>query len=219
MYEPTGRQLPHLAFLWPAVAAASASEIAASIAKQFVDLAVGRRTTNRAARADMGDAQHDRARIEDGAAARFQHRSRTACRLCCARLLRCTAPPLPIWRPGIAWSWHCAPPGWAAVRDRLALGRRPTCAFSPSTTISPTSTCWSTSRRRRRSDRALPGRLDVAALRRAVSRQGAQAGAGRRAHRHRRRPSGLSALTDASPLALFHELVKLGDGRVLGRRC
>jgi poly(3-hydroxybutyrate) depolymerase len=29
--------------------------------------------------------------------------------------------------------------------------------------------------------------------------------------------SALSTLTDASPLAVFHELVKLGDGRVLGR--
>ena len=36
MYEPSGRQLPHLAFLWPALAAASASEFAGSIAKQFV---------------------------------------------------------------------------------------------------------------------------------------------------------------------------------------
>ena len=38
MYEPTGRQLQHLAFLWPALAAASASEIAGSIAKQFIGL-------------------------------------------------------------------------------------------------------------------------------------------------------------------------------------
>jgi poly(3-hydroxybutyrate) depolymerase len=30
--------------------------------------------------------------------------------------------------------------------------------------------------------------------------------------------SALSALADASPLALFHELVKLGDGRVIGRK-
>src|ERR1039458_10201923 len=30
--------------------------------------------------------------------------------------------------------------------------------------------------------------------------------------------SALSALADASPLALFHELVKLGDGRVLGQK-
>jgi poly(3-hydroxyalkanoate) synthetase len=31
-------------------------------------------------------------------------------------------------------------------------------------------------------------------------------------------PSGLTALVDASPLAFFHELVKLGDGRVIGQK-
>jgi len=41
MYEPTGREFPHLAFLWPAFAAASASEAAALIAKQFAGFAVG----------------------------------------------------------------------------------------------------------------------------------------------------------------------------------
>lgn len=41
MYEPTGRQFSQLAFVWPALAAASASEFAASAAKQFVGLAFG----------------------------------------------------------------------------------------------------------------------------------------------------------------------------------
>lgn len=41
MYEPAGGPLPQLAFLWPALAAASVGEIAEAIAKQFVDLAVG----------------------------------------------------------------------------------------------------------------------------------------------------------------------------------
>jgi poly(3-hydroxyalkanoate) synthetase len=41
MYEPAGRQFPSLAYLWSAFAAASASDIAALIAKQFADLAVG----------------------------------------------------------------------------------------------------------------------------------------------------------------------------------
>jgi poly(3-hydroxyalkanoate) synthetase len=39
MYEPTGH--PNFAFLWPAIAAASASEMAAAFAKQFTNLAVG----------------------------------------------------------------------------------------------------------------------------------------------------------------------------------
>lgn len=41
MDEPSGREFPFIAFFWPALAAASASEFAASMAKQFVDLAVG----------------------------------------------------------------------------------------------------------------------------------------------------------------------------------
>ncbi len=41
MYEPAGRHFPYLAFLWPAFAAASASEMAALAAKQFADFAVG----------------------------------------------------------------------------------------------------------------------------------------------------------------------------------
>ncbi len=41
MYEPAGRQFPNLAFLWPAFAAAAASEMAALAAKQFADFAVG----------------------------------------------------------------------------------------------------------------------------------------------------------------------------------
>lgn len=41
MYDPAGRQYPNLAFLWPAFAAAAASEMAGLVAKQFADLAVG----------------------------------------------------------------------------------------------------------------------------------------------------------------------------------
>ncbi len=41
MYDPAARRSPNLAFLWPAVAAASMSEMAGLLAKQFGDLAVG----------------------------------------------------------------------------------------------------------------------------------------------------------------------------------
>ncbi len=41
MYEPTRNPLPQLAFLWPALAAASASEAAALMARQFAELAGG----------------------------------------------------------------------------------------------------------------------------------------------------------------------------------
>lgn len=41
MYEPTGRSFPNLAFLWPAFAAAATSEMAAAMAKQCANFAVG----------------------------------------------------------------------------------------------------------------------------------------------------------------------------------
>ncbi len=41
MYDPLGRRSPNLAFLWPALAAAAASDIAALTAKRFADFAVG----------------------------------------------------------------------------------------------------------------------------------------------------------------------------------
>jgi len=41
MYEPAGRHVRSLAFLWPAFVASTASEIAAQFAKQFTGLAVG----------------------------------------------------------------------------------------------------------------------------------------------------------------------------------
>ncbi len=41
MYEPARFRSPHLAFLWPAMVAASASDMAALIARHFADFAVG----------------------------------------------------------------------------------------------------------------------------------------------------------------------------------
>jgi poly(3-hydroxyalkanoate) synthetase len=41
MYDPAAHRTPNLAFFWPALAAASASEFAAAAAKHFMDLAIG----------------------------------------------------------------------------------------------------------------------------------------------------------------------------------
>ena len=41
MYDPAGHHIPNLALLWPAFAAASASEMAALVARQLTSLAVG----------------------------------------------------------------------------------------------------------------------------------------------------------------------------------
>lgn len=41
MYDPRGRRSANLAFLWPAIAAAAASDMAALVARRFADFAVG----------------------------------------------------------------------------------------------------------------------------------------------------------------------------------
>jgi poly(3-hydroxybutyrate) depolymerase len=41
MYQPASHHAPNAAFLWPALLAASASEIAGHFAKQFSNLAIG----------------------------------------------------------------------------------------------------------------------------------------------------------------------------------
>ena len=41
MYDPAGHHIPNLALLWPAFAAASASEMAALVARQLTSLAIG----------------------------------------------------------------------------------------------------------------------------------------------------------------------------------
>lgn len=41
MYDPPGRLFSHLAFMWPALAATSASEFAAALAKNWTELALG----------------------------------------------------------------------------------------------------------------------------------------------------------------------------------
>ena len=75
----------------------------------------------------------------------------------------------------------------AAVRHRLALGHAGDALPAHRRLSRRAQRRGRPARRQRRSRRAVPGRLAVAALCRAVSRQGAQAGAGRRADRYRRR--------------------------------
>ncbi len=41
MYELSGRQFPYVTYLWPALAAATASNFSASLTRHFVDLAIG----------------------------------------------------------------------------------------------------------------------------------------------------------------------------------
>ena len=47
MYEVSRAQFPALAFLWPALAAESASEFASAMARELVNLAIGSETESK----------------------------------------------------------------------------------------------------------------------------------------------------------------------------
>jgi poly(3-hydroxybutyrate) depolymerase len=216
MYEPTGRQLPHLAFLWPALAAASASEIAGSIAKQFISLTGA----------------------EDGPATRepdWATPNTIALELKTVRLhdfstVQAGVPTL-----------LCAPYALhgAAIVD-MAPGHSLVAALRKAGMTRLFVTDWRSANADMRflaiddylADLnvlvdQLGGTIDLIGL--------CQGGwlsllyAARFPAKVRKlvlvgapidiaaAPSGLYALTDASPLTLFQELVKLGDGRVLGQ--
>ena len=217
MYQPTARQLPQLAFLWPAFAAAAASEMAAAAAKRFADLAVG--PDGPAAREPNWATAHTIAlelktvRLRDfSIEAKGSPTSHARRWPCMARLS-------PILRLVTAWSRHAAA-GWAAaaLRGRLAHGKPLTCASSGSTSILPTLTFVD----------EIGGPVDLVGL--------CQGGwmallyAARFPAKVRKlvlagapvditaAPSALSRLADASPLAVFRELVRLGDGVLPGRK-
>ena len=71
-------------------------------------------------------------------------------------------------------------------------------------------------RRTGRSCRAVPGRMAVAGLCRAFSGQGAAAGAGRRAGRHRQRRQESRGWWPRLPQEAFEQMVRQGDGLVSG---
>jgi poly(3-hydroxybutyrate) depolymerase len=218
MYEPMGRQFPQVAFMWPALAAASASEIAALVAKQFVDLAVG---------------------IEDGPAAcepKWITPNTIALELKSVRLRDFTTAQQGI--PGLL----CAPFALhAATITDLAPEHSLVAALHDAGLRRLFVTDW----RSANADMCflgidnyladlnvlidqLGGTVDLVGLCQggwmsliyatrfpAKVRKLILAGAPIDIAAER---SGLSALVDASPLAVFRELVKLGDGRVLGHK-
>jgi hypothetical protein len=218
MYEPTGRQDLRLAFMWPAFAAASASEIAALLAKGFVNFAMG---------------------AEDGSAPRepiWATPNTVALELKTVRLRDFSTA-----KDGVA-TLLCAPFALhgAAVAD-LAPGHSLVVALRDAGLRRLFVTDW----RSATMDMRLLGIDDyLADLNVLVDRLGGsvdlvglcQGGwlallyAARFPAKVRKLvlagapidiaagQSALSALADASPLALFHELVTLGDGRVLGHK-
>ena len=217
MYEASGRQLPHLAFLWPALAAASASELAGSIAKQFIglagtpaDLAAGREpdwaTPNKIA------LELKTVRLRD-----FSIASEGVPTLLCAPYALHGAGIVDL-APGhslvealregglerlFVTHWRSADANmrFLAIDDYLADlnvlldqlgGRVDLIGLCQGGWMSLLYAARFPAKVRRLVLAGAP--IDIAAA-----------------------PSGLSALADASPLSLFQELVKLGDGRVLGQ--
>src|SRR5512141_706297 len=217
MYEPTGRQPPHLAFLWPALAAASASEIAGSIAKQFIGL--------------TGTTEDDTATREpDWATPNTVALDLKTVRLRDFSTAQQDVPTL-----------LCAP---YALHGAGIVDLAPAQSLVAALRTAGITNLFVTHWRSADADmRFLPiddyladlnvlvdqlgGRVDLVGL--------CQGGwlsllyAARFPAKVRKlvlagapidiaaAPSGLSAITDASPLSLFQELVRLGGGRVLGR--
>ena len=218
MNEPTGRQLPPVAFLWPALAAASASDLAASFVQQFADFAVG---------------------TENGRAPRepqWATPNTVALELKTVRLRDFSTgqegTPVLLCAP---FALH-----GATVAD-FAVGHSLVAALRDSGLKRLFVTDW----RSATADMRYLGVDDyLADLNVLVDQLGGyvdlvglcQGGwmsllyAARFPAKTRKlvlagapidiaaAPSGLSALVEASPLAVFRELVKLGDGRVFGHR-
>jgi len=217
MYEPSGRQFPFVAFLWPAMAAASASEFAATLAKQFVDLAVGPgedgdpgvppwTTANRVALRIKTASLRDFSTAADGMptllVTPFALHGSTIIDIAPGYSLIAALREAGLTRL-FATNWHSATPDmrYLGIDNYLAdlnvlvdaLGGR----------VNLVGLCqggWMALLYAAR----FPDK--VAKLVLAGAPVDITAG-----------DSGLSALAASSPLEVFHELVSIGDGRVLGR--
>ena len=217
MYEPAGRQSANLAFLWPAFIAASASDMSALIAKHFANLAVGsagapapepKWSTSHTVALELNSVRlRDFTIDEDQAHPRF-----------CARRLRCTAPPSPILHLDIVWLRHCAAPGDGCSRP-TGVPQRPDMRFrgiddyladlnvlvdhigAPVDLIGLCQGGWMAL--------AYAARFPAKVCKLVLAGAPIDIAAA---------PSALSELAGTSPMAVFDELVRIGDGIVPGRK-
>ena len=218
MNEPTGRQFPHLPFFWPALAAASASDLAASFAQQFVDFAV--RTENgRAPREPQWATPNTIAlelktvRLRDFSTgqegtpvllcAPFALHGATVADFAAGHSLVAALRDSGLKRLFVT-DWRSATPDmrYLGIDDYLADlnvlvdqlgGHVDLVGLCQGGWMSLLYAARFPAKIRKLVLAGAP--IDIAAA-----------------------PSGLSALVDASPFAVFQELVKLGDGRVFGHR-
>jgi poly(3-hydroxyalkanoate) synthetase len=218
MYGPGERQFPYLAFIWPALAAATASELAALAAKQFAGLAVGAddspaanepiwATPNTIALELKTVRLRDFSIVEDGVAtllcAPFALHGAAVTDLAPAHSLVATLRDAGLRRLFVTdWRSATADMRFLGIDDYLAdlnvlvdeLGGM----------VDLIGLCqggWMSL--------LYAARFPTKVRKLVLAGAPIDVAAGQ---------SGLSALVDASPLALFYELVKLGDGRVLGHR-
>ena len=217
MYAPAGGQSPYLALLWPAFAAASMSEMAALAARQFADFAIG--PEHQAPREPRWTTPHAIAlelksvRLRDFTT----EESGTAALVCAPLALHGAA--LADFAPGHSlvaalrsaglrrlfvtdWRSATAEMRFLGIDDYLAdLNVLVDEIGGPVDLIGLCQGGWMALTYAAR----FPGKVRKLVLVGApIDIEAA--------------PSALSALAEASPQALFRELVRLGDGRVPGRK-
>lgn len=217
MDEPSARQMSHFAFLWPALAAASASEFAAAVAKQWADFAAPdhQKTAGEPHWATPNSIalELNTVRLRDLSTARKGHST-----LLCAPFALHGAT-VTDFTPGhslvaalrtaglhrlFVADWRSATPEMRYLAIDDYLGALNVLVDELGGSVDLVGLCqggWlSLLYAARFPDKvrklAIAGApIDIAAA-----------------------PSALSAIVNANPLAVFRELVRLGDGRVLGHR-
>ena len=218
MYEPTGQKSPYHAFVWPALAAAATSEIAALLAKQFANLAVGAEDGPAAAEPEWStphtialELQSVRLRDfstgEDGVpallCAPFALHGASVADLAPGHSLVATLRDAALRRLFVT-DWRSASADMRFLRIDDYLADLNVLVDQLGGTVDLIGLCqggWMALLYAARFPAKVRKLVIVGAPIDIAAWQ-----------------SGLSALVDASPLAFFHELVKLGDGRILGRK-
>ena len=217
MYEPAGRQSANLAFLWPAFVAASTSDLSALFARHFANLAIGSAGPP-ADEPDWATPHRIALELKSVRLRDFSTGPEGAPALLCTPLAlhgAAVADLAPghslvaaLRRAGLqrlfAADWRSATPDmrYLGIDDYLAnLNVLVDHAGPPINLIGLCQGGWMA--------------LAYAALFPAKVRKLVLAGA---PVDIRAAPSALSALADTSPLAVFDELVRIGDGIVPGRK-
>lgn len=217
MYEQTGYQFPQIAFLWPALIAASASEISASVARQFADLASRARTAPAACEPQWATPNTIALELSSVRMRDFSTAQDSVATLLCA--------PLALHGASVAdlafghslvgalrgaglgrlyvTDWRSATPDMRYLTIDSYLADLNVLVDQLGGTVNLVGLCqggWMAL--------LYTARFPAKVRKLVIAGAPIDIAAGR---------SELSTLVDATPSAMFHELVRLGDGRILGR--